>query len=219
MDVSGWGEADSHHSGYVVLKELDSPIDLTGHILSPFYIRNLNYQDSRFHYITHLMCYRYAVAAGQMTDFPTPKFKTIAWEQQWRAVLMDVYSHLCLTDVSAKTVIQSGPRPFKLHCAKLWGYIPNDPDTGLRASIVSDILIDTCVLATSDKLTSCIWLSFSTRVEKCGAFIGPGTPGAYIKADARGGIGIHSHCMLIRLECSEYHWPLAAADSSLHYDC
>ena len=32
VDVSGWEETDSHHSGSTVLKELDSPIDLTGHI-------------------------------------------------------------------------------------------------------------------------------------------------------------------------------------------
>ena len=75
------------------------------------------------------------------------------------AVLMDIYSHLCLTDVSVKTtLIQSGPRPFKLNCTKPWEYIPNDPDTGSRANIVSDILIDTRVLATSDKLTSCTWI-------------------------------------------------------------
>ena len=172
MEVSGWGETDSHHSDSVVLKDLDSPIDLAGHILSPFYNRNLNYQDSHFHSIAHLMCYRYAVANGQktfatgirkwsihLTDFSAPKFKTIDWEQQWRAVLMDIYSHLCLMDVSVKTaLIQSGPRPFKLHCAKPWGYILNDPDTGLRTNIVCDILIDTRVLATSDKLTSCTWL-------------------------------------------------------------
>ena len=51
-------------------------------------------------------------------------------EQQWRAALMDIYSHLCITDVSVKTaLIQSGPRPFKLCCSKPWGYVPNDPDT------------------------------------------------------------------------------------------
>ena len=87
VDVSGWEETDSHHAGSVVLKEFDSPIDLTEHILSPFYIRPLDYQDSRFHSTAHLMCYRYAVAAGQQTfatgirkwskHFPTPKFKTI----------------------------------------------------------------------------------------------------------------------------------------------
>ena len=83
VDVSGWDETNS--SGSIVLKELDSPIDLTVHILSPFYIRNLNYQDSRFHSIAYLMCYWYAVAAGQktfatgirkwskhLTDLPTP---------------------------------------------------------------------------------------------------------------------------------------------------
>ena len=118
------------------------------------------------------MCYCYAVAAGQnffskgirkwskhLTDFQTPKFKTIDWEQQWRAVMMDIYYHLCLTDVSVKTaLINTGPRPFTLHCLKPWGYAPNDPDTCSRTNIVSDILIDTRVLATTDKLTSCRWL-------------------------------------------------------------
>ena len=166
---------DSHHSGSTVLKELDRPIDLTGHILSPFYIRNLDYQDSRFNSIAHLMCYRYAVAAGQktfatgirnwskhLTDFPTPNYKTIDWVQQWQTVLMDIYSHLCLTEVSVKTaLINTGPRPFKLHCLKPWGYmyVPNDLDTSTRANIVSDILIDVRVLATSDKLTPCTWLA------------------------------------------------------------
>ena len=106
------------------------------------------------------MYYRYAVAAGQktfatgirkwskhLTDFPTPKFKTIDWEQQWRAVLLDIYSHLCFADVSIKTaLIQSGPRPFKLHCAKPWGYIY--PMTLTLSVAFSLILI---VLATSDK--------------------------------------------------------------------
>ena len=115
VDVSGWDEMDSHHSCSTVLKELDSPIDLTGHILSPFYIRDINYQDSRFHSIAHLMCYRYATGirkwSKHLTDFPTPKFKTIDWEQQCRAVLMDIYSHLCLTDVSVKTaLITTGSR-------------------------------------------------------------------------------------------------------------
>ena len=67
VDVSGWDETDSHHAGSVVLEEFDSPIDLTGHILSPFYIRPLDYQDSRLNYIAHLMCYRFAVDAGQKT--------------------------------------------------------------------------------------------------------------------------------------------------------
>ena len=151
VDVSDWDELTTHHSGLNVLKELDSPIDLTGHILSPFYIRDLNYLDSRFHLIAHLMCYRHAVAAGQKTfttgirkrskhliDFPTPQFKTIDWQRQWKSVLMDIYIHLCLTDVSFKTaLIQSGPRPFTLHCCTPWGNIPTDPDTGVRAQTLS----------------------------------------------------------------------------------
>ena len=173
VDVSDWDEMNTHSSGSNILKELDSPIDITGHILSPFYIRELNYQDSRFHSIVHLMCYRHVVVAGQKTfatgirkwwkhfiDFSTPKFKTIDWHRQWRSVLMDIYSHLCLTDVSFKTaLIQSGPRPFTLNCCTTWGDIPNEPDTGLRANVISDILVDTCVLDTTGRLTACTWLA------------------------------------------------------------
>ena len=48
VDVSAWEDTDSHHSGSTTVNELDRPIDLTGHLLSPFYIRNIDYQDSRF---------------------------------------------------------------------------------------------------------------------------------------------------------------------------
>ena len=108
VNVSSWEDADGHHSRPMAVSELDRPIDLTGHVLSPFYIRNIDYQDSRFNSIAHLMCYRYAVAAGQktfatgitkwskhLTDFPTPKCETIDWIQQWQMILMDIYSHLC----------------------------------------------------------------------------------------------------------------------------
>ena len=108
---------NTHHSSYIVLMDLDSPIDLTGHILS---LDNL-YQEPQLPGqpipFNCPLC-RYAVAAGQktfatgirkwskhLTDFPTPKFKTIDWEQQWRMVLMDIYSHLCLTDVSVKIAL------------------------------------------------------------------------------------------------------------------
>ena len=67
VDVSGLEDTDSHHSRSTAVNELDSPIDLTRHVLSPFYIRNIDYQDSRFNSIAHLMCYRYAVTAGQKT--------------------------------------------------------------------------------------------------------------------------------------------------------
>ena len=125
------------------------------------------------------MCYRYAVPAGQktfaagirkwskhLTDLPTPKFETIDWIQRWRVILMDIYSHLWLTDESVRAaLIAIGPRPFKLHCAKPWGYVPSDPDTSTlhhtaaRADLISDILIDVGICATSDKLTPCTWLT------------------------------------------------------------
>ena len=178
VDVSGWEETDSYHACSVVLKEFDSPIDLTGHILSPFYIRPLDYQDSRFHSVVNLMCFRYAVADGQktfatgirkwskhVTDFPIPKFKTIDWIQQWQVILMDIYSHLCLTDQSFRdALIATGARPFRLQCAQPWGYVPNDPDTSMlhhtaaRADLISNILIEVRVCATSNTLTPVSWL-------------------------------------------------------------
>ena len=113
VDVSDWDDMNTHYSSTHILNALDSPIDLTGHILSPFYTRDFNYQDTHFHSIAHLMCYSHAMVAGQKTfatgiwkwskhlvDFPTPKFKTLDWQQQWRSVSVDIYGHLCLTDVA-----------------------------------------------------------------------------------------------------------------------
>ena len=87
VDVSDWGDVASQHSSQAAVGDQDRPIDLSGHILSPFFIRNMDYMDSRFHSIAHLMCYRYAVANNQrafatsirkwskhLVDFPTPKF-------------------------------------------------------------------------------------------------------------------------------------------------
>ena len=48
-----------------IISDLDIPIDLTGHILSPFYQRELMYQDCTFQSIAHLLCYRYAIINNQ----------------------------------------------------------------------------------------------------------------------------------------------------------
>ena len=81
-----------HPSGSDIHLKLDKPIDLTGHILSPFYAREFNYQDCRFNSVAHLMCYRYAVLHGLQTfatavrkwarpwtEFPTSRFQTSGW--------------------------------------------------------------------------------------------------------------------------------------------
>ena len=172
VDVSIWDDMNTNHSSAHFLKELDSPIDLTGHILSPLYTMDFNYQGSRFHSIAHLMCHRHTVVAGQKTfattirkwskhlvDIPTPKFKTLDWQRQWRSLLIDIYSHLCLTDMAFKTaLIDTGPRPFTLHCSRLWGDIHSDSDTDSRANAMSDILVDTRVRAMAGNLTPCRWL-------------------------------------------------------------
>ena len=52
---------------------------------------------------------------------------------------MDIYSHLCLTDVSFKTaLIQSGPRPFTLHCCTPWG-VGGMVQSGTRTCTLSGV--------------------------------------------------------------------------------
>ena len=130
VDVSGWEDMTDLNTSSTVIKDLDRPIDITGHVLSPFHQRNLDYQDGRFHYIAHLMCYRYTIVNDQrtfatgirkwsrhLTDFPTPKFTTRNCVQQWHSILVDIYSNLCYTDTAFKSVlIDTGPRPFTLKC-------------------------------------------------------------------------------------------------------
>ena len=118
------------------------------------------------------MCYRYAVLQGQktfangirksvkhLTDFPTPRFQTPDWQVQCRSVLTEIYGHLCLTDLAVKTaLIDSGPRPFTLHCSAPWGALHGDSSTALRDNLISDILVETCVHFVVGKLTSSSWL-------------------------------------------------------------
>ena len=124
------------------------------------------------------MCYRYAIANGQRTfatgirkwsthlvDFPTHKFVTSDSVQQWRGILIYIYSHLCLTDESFRaSLMATGTRPFRLQCAQPWGYVPNDPDTSIlhhtavRADLISHIIIEVCVCVASSMLTPSRWL-------------------------------------------------------------
>ena len=114
--VSTWNHSSTPSTSSDIHLKLDNPIDLTGHILSPFFVREFHYQGCRFHSIAHLMCYRYAMIQGlksfatsirkwskHLTDFPTARFQTPDWQSQCRYVFIDIYGHLCLTDVAAKT--------------------------------------------------------------------------------------------------------------------
>ena len=173
VDVSAWGSENGLPNSSTVLKNLDQPIDLTGHVLSPFYQRNIMYQDCKFHSIAHLMCCRYAIANGQKTfatgirkwsrhlsDFPTPKFMTPDCIQQWLSILTDIYTHLCVTDTAFKSaLLDTGPHPFTLQCLSPWGSVPSDPGTCPGTDLVSDALINVRVLACSDRLAAKRWLS------------------------------------------------------------
>ena len=87
VDVSSWNDLSTPTSTSDITLKLDQPIDLTGHVLSPFYVRDFSYQDCRFNSVAHLMCYRYAVLHGLKTfatavrkwarplaEFPTSRF-------------------------------------------------------------------------------------------------------------------------------------------------
>ena len=92
-----------------------------------------------------------------LTDFPTDRFQTHDWQVQCRSVLKEIYSHLCLTDVSVKTaLVDTGPRPFVLQCSTPWGGLYDIP--GVRGSLVSEILIEACVDLAAGRLTSAEWL-------------------------------------------------------------
>ena len=97
VDVSTWNNLNAPLSSSDIHLNLDNPIDLTGHILSPFFVREFVYQGCRFHSVAHLMCYRYAVLQGlktfangirkwvkHLTDFPNPRFQMPDWQVQCR---------------------------------------------------------------------------------------------------------------------------------------
>ena len=133
--VSTWKDLSTSSTSSEIRLKLDNPIDLTGHLLSPFFVREFHYQGCRFHSFAHLMCYRYAIIhdlklfttsirkwSRHLTDFPTNRFQTPDWQVLCHTVLRDIYSHLCLTDASVKTaLIDTGPRPFDLQCSTSWG--------------------------------------------------------------------------------------------------
>ena len=173
VGVSAWGDESDLHQDSIIQKDLDRPIDLTGHILSPFYQRELTYQDCKFQSVAHLLCYRYAIANDQRTfatgirkwsrqlvDFPTPKFTTTNETQQWFEILTDIYTYLCTIDETIRSeLINTGPHPFTLQCRSPWGYVLHDPDISPRTDLISDVLIGVRVLASSDRLAESRWLS------------------------------------------------------------
>ena len=170
VDVSAWEEASVLHQDSEIVSDLDIPIDLKGHVLSPFYQREIVYQDCTFQSIAHLLCYRYAIINNQKTfatgirkwsrplvDFPSPKFKTDTEIEQWRDILTEIYTYLCVTnDEIRSALVHSGPRPFTVTCKSPWGQ-----DTGTatpQRSLISDVLVDLRVAASHDRLTACTWL-------------------------------------------------------------
>ena len=160
FDVSAWEEGSDLHHDSTITNDLDKPINLTGHVLSPFYQRELIYQDCKFQSIAHLLCYRYAIINNQKT-FATgvrkcPKFKSNTEIQQWREILTEIYTYLCTTDERIRSaLVETGPRPFTLECRSPWGLDMQHPDTAPHRCLISDVLVDVRVAISSDKLTRC----------------------------------------------------------------
>ena len=171
VDVSAWEEASVLHPGSDIVSDLDKPIDLDGHVLSPFYPREIIHQNCTFLSIAHLMCYRYAIINNEKTfatgirkwsrplkDFPTPKFSTTTEIEQWKVILAEIYAYLCIGDSALRsTLLQTGPRPFTVSARSPWGRMTSDasPQRGL----LNDILIDLRVAASHDRLKANTWLS------------------------------------------------------------
>ena len=87
--------------------------------------------------------------------------------QQWHSILVDIYSHLCLTDTAIKSLlIDTGPRPFTLKCLSPWGYVPTDPDNCPHTDLISDVLINVRVLAGGDRLSLCWWLEMPANLDQ-----------------------------------------------------
>ena len=170
VDVSAWEDGSGLHHDSMIANNLDKPVNLTGHILSPFYQRELIYQDCKFQSIAHLLCYRYAIINNQKTfatgirkwslvDFPIPKFKSNAETQQWLEILAEIYTHLCTTDERIRSaLVETGPRPFTLECRSPWGRNMQHSDTAPHRCLISDVLVNVRVAIASDTLTACRWM-------------------------------------------------------------
>ena len=168
--VSTYNNASHTFTRSNIRCKLDYPIYLSGHILSPFFVRELYYQGCRFHSIAHLICFRYAVIHGlrlfatsirkwtrHLTDFPTSRFQTPDWQVDCCTVLTEIYGHLCISDMAA--LIDMGPRPFCLQCSVPWGAVCDALNAVSRGNLISDILIDTCIHLVAGKLTLAEWLA------------------------------------------------------------
>ena len=161
--VSSWKNLPSSTSDSDLRLDLDSPIDLNDHVLSPFAVRDFHYQDCHFHPIAHLMCYRYAVLSDfklfatsvrkwskHLTEFPIVRFVTHNWQALCRSILGEIYSHLCLNDATfSEALIDTGPKPFVLRSQA--------PQGGLD-DIVNDALITTRVKLVAGRLSCTQWM-------------------------------------------------------------
>ena len=170
VDVSAWEGTSVLQPGSDIINDLDKPIDLDGHILSPFYPREIIYQNCTFLSIAHLLCYRYAIINNQkifatgirkwsrpLRDFPTPKFSSTTEIDQWRIILEEIYAFLCINNSEMRSsLILSGPRPFTVTARLPWG---SETKTATpQRGLLNDVLLSLRVAATHDRLKDNTWL-------------------------------------------------------------
>ena len=166
--MSTWKDLSTTSNDSEIRLDLDDPIDLTKHLLSTFAVRDFYYQGCHFHSVAHLMCFRYAVLnnlklfaisvrkwSRHLTEFPIVCFVTNNWQAMCRCILKDIYSHLCLNDVTVRrALVDSGPKPFVLHCQTQQGGLDD---------MVNDVLIETRVEMVAGRLSRIGWLQPTTR--------------------------------------------------------
>ena len=122
--VSTWKDLSTTSNDSEIRLDLDDPIDLTEHLLSPFAVRDFHYQGCHFHSVAHLMCFRYAVLndlkllaisvrewSGHLTEFPIVRFVTHNWQAQCRSILKDItVTFVSMTLRSTEHLLTRDPR-------------------------------------------------------------------------------------------------------------
>lgn len=154
--------------------ELDTPIDLSGHVLSPLFARHLDYNGARFHSMAHLMLYRDALMSREkarsnnirgwrrpLADFPVSAVNPDRLTQQ-QNILGEIYDHLCTHEDNFKdALIETGPHPFTLsNCSTPWGAVSvGETASGNELSnAINNVLQECRIRAAAGRLRAIDWL-------------------------------------------------------------
>jgi hypothetical protein len=154
--------------------DLDTPIELAEHTLSPFYDRSLDYNGVRFNSIAQLMLYRDAICRGdktaanrirgwrkRFTDFPPSDLSPTDISRQ-RHIWGEIYDHLCVYNaVIRAALLRSGPHPFTLStCRSPWGAVSHLGADKAASELVNAVLVECRVWLASGKMSAPDWLEW-----------------------------------------------------------